>query len=76
MSESERPREAPGRGHLLDRFLPLLLLLAGVFGTIPVVRSLIVADLNWCYSYLASDSYDWINNGLYWAGAPLMPTAR
>ena len=25
-------------------------------------------DLNWCYPYLTSDSYDWIANGLHWAG--------
>ncbi|MFI5180429.1 MAG: hypothetical protein ACHQPI_03465 [Thermoanaerobaculia bacterium] len=61
---------------LLDRRLPGLLLLAGLVGTIPFVRSLYVPDLNWCYPYLASDAYDWINNGLYWAGLPVLPSFR
>ena len=26
------------------------------------------ADLSWCYPYVTSDSYDWIANGLSWAG--------
>ncbi|HQR67732.1 MAG TPA: glycosyltransferase family 39 protein, partial [Thermoanaerobaculia bacterium] len=64
-----------GRG-VLDRYLPALLTVAGVAGAIPVLRSLPVPDLNWCYPYLSSDSYDWINNGLFWAGAPLSPTFR
>ena len=77
MSE-EPPFSAPGRGpeSPLDRHLPRLLVVAGVVGTFPVARSLLVADLNWCYPYLSSDSYDWINNGLFWAGAPLRPSFR
>ena len=58
------------------RLVPIVSLLLGVAGAVPVVRSLHVADLNWCYLYLSSDSYDWINNGLYWAGAPLLPSYR
>ena len=76
MPESDPPITPPSRGEALDRFVPPLLLLAGVVGTIPVVRSLYVADLNWCYQYLSPDSYDWINNGLYWAGAPVLPSFR
>ncbi|MFI5180522.1 MAG: glycosyltransferase family 39 protein [Thermoanaerobaculia bacterium] len=67
---------APFRDYLLDRLLPVALLIAGIVGTIPVVRSLHVADVNWCYSYLTRDSYDWINNGLYWAGARVAPSFR
>ena len=69
---------APGRGPgtALDRRLPGVFFLAGLVGAFPVVRSLPVVDLNWCYPYLSSDSYDWINNGLYWAGAPLRPDFR
>jgi hypothetical protein len=35
-----------------------------------------VSDLSWCYSYLTSDSYDWLNNGLYWAGEHVVPSMR
>ncbi len=76
MSETDQPRGVSCRGRTLDRILPPLLLVAGVVGTIPVVRSLYVADLNWCYPHLTADSYDWINNGLYWAGAPVRPSLR
>ena len=77
MSE-ESLSSASGRGSrgALDRLLPGFLVLAGLVGTIPVVRSLRVPDLNWCYPFLSSDSYDWINNGLFWAGAPLRPSLR
>ncbi len=53
-----------------------VLLFLGVAGTVPVLRSLLVTDLNWCYPFMTSDSYDWINNGLFWAGAELRPTMR
>jgi hypothetical protein len=76
MSGADPLKTAQGRGQALDRFLPPFLLLAGIVGTIPVVRSLYVADLNWCYRFLSRDSYDWINNGLYWAGAPVLPSFR
>jgi hypothetical protein len=45
-----------------------VLALLAIAGTLPVLRSLIVPDLNWCYRYMSSDSYDWIANGLYLAG--------
>ena len=51
-----------------DRLPPLLLAVFAALGALPVVRSLLVADLNWCYPYVTSDSYDWIANGLSWAG--------
>lgn len=76
MSEPERPQAAPGRTAALDHLLPPALLFLGVLGTIPVVRSLWVPDLNWCYRYLSPDSYDWLNNGVYWAGAPVVPSFR
>lgn len=60
----------------LDRGLPVLLLIAGIAGSIPVVRSLHVGDLNWCYPYLSSDSFDWIHDGLHWAGLPVLPSFR
>jgi hypothetical protein len=47
-----------------------------VLGSMPVVRSLLVADLNWCYPYMTADSYDWISNGLFWAGKPILPSLR
>ena len=58
------------------RLPPLLLAVFATLGVLPVVRSLVVADLNWCYPYLGADSYDWINNGLYWAGASVAPSLR
>jgi hypothetical protein len=53
-----------------------LLVFLGVAGTIPVLRSLLVPDLNWCYPYLSPDSYDWIANGLRWAGEPVASSWR
>jgi hypothetical protein len=44
---------------------------AVVLGAWPVLRALRSDDLNWCYRYLGPDSYDWIANGLSWAGAPV-----
>lgn len=76
MSEPDRLTSGSGLERALDRYLPPFLLLAAILGTIPVVRSLYVPDLNWCYPYLSADSYDWINNGLYWAGAPVRPSFR
>jgi hypothetical protein len=76
MSESDPAKTPPKAGRALDRFVPPILLVAGIIGTIPVVRSLHVTDLNWCYRYLSPDSYDWINNGLYWAGAAVSPSFR
>jgi 4-amino-4-deoxy-L-arabinose transferase-like glycosyltransferase len=54
----------------------VLLFGLALLGAVPVVRSLLVADLNWCYPYNTADSYDWINNGLYWAGASVAPSLR
>lgn len=76
MTEPDRLTPESRLGRAFDRHLPPLLFLAGVLGTIPVVRSLYVADLNWCYPFLSADSYDWINNGLYWAGASVWPSFR
>ncbi|MEO8586097.1 MAG: glycosyltransferase family 39 protein [Acidobacteriota bacterium] len=59
-----------------DRLPPALLTVFAVLGAFPVVRSLIVPDLNWCYPYITSDSYDWINNGIFWAGAQVAPSLR
>ena len=59
-----------------DRLPPLLLAAFATLVAFPVVRSLLVADLNWCYPYNTADSYDWINNGLYWAGASVAPSLR
>lgn len=62
---------------LRSRRLPAVLLFSfALAGALPVVRSLLVADLNWCYPYNTADSYDWINNGLYWAGASVAPSLR
>jgi hypothetical protein len=59
-----------------DRLPPLLLAALATLGAIPVVRSLIVRDLSWCYPYVTSDSYDWIANGLYWAGESVAASWR
>jgi hypothetical protein len=59
-----------------DRLPPLLLAAFATLGAFPVVRSLLVADLNWCYPYLSSDSYDWIANGLYLAGEKVASSWR
>lgn len=40
------------------------------------MRSLVVTDLNWCYPFMMSDSYDWIANGLFLAGAKGATTWR
>ena len=53
-----------------------VLMFLGVAGTLPVLRSLFVADLNWCYPYLSPDSYDWIANGLYLAGEKVASSWR
>ena len=53
-----------------------VLVFLGVAGTLPVLRSLFVADLNWCYPYLSPDSYDWIANGLYLAGEKVASSWR
>jgi Dolichyl-phosphate-mannose-protein mannosyltransferase len=63
-------------GARADRRPAWVLAFLALAGAIPVLRTLLVADVNWCYPYMASDSYDWINNGLYWAGASLLPTLR
>jgi hypothetical protein len=54
-----------------DWLPPAALGVAAVVGTIPVLRLLIVPDLNWCYPFMSSDSYDWVANGLHWMGAPV-----
>jgi hypothetical protein len=66
-----RTGRAPGR-----RLASSLLAGAIVVGTWPVLRSLRSDDLNWCYRYLGPDSYDWIANGLSWAGAPVAMSQR
>ena len=59
-----------------SRLPAVLLTILACAGALPVVRSLVVPDLNWCYPYNTADSYDWINNGLYWAGASVAPSLR
>lgn len=59
-----------------SRLPAIVLTILACAGALPVVRSLMVPDLNWCYPYITSDSYDWINNGLYWAGASVAPSLR
>lgn len=54
----------------------MLLFGLALLGAFPVVRRLVVADLNLCYPYMTSDSYDWISNGLFWAGKPILPSLR
>ena len=51
-----------------SRLPAILLTILACSGAFPVVRSLLVSDLSWCYPYVTSDSYDWIANGLSWAG--------
>ena len=51
-----------------ERLPPLLLAVFVTLGVLPVAHSLLVSDLSWCYPYVTSDSYDWIANGLSWAG--------
>ncbi len=51
-----------------SRLPAILLTILACAGAFPVVRSLLVSDLSWCYPYVTSDSYDWIANGLSWAG--------
>ncbi len=62
---------------LRSRRLPAVLLSSlALAGALPVVRSLLVADLNWCYPYMTADSYDWISNGLFWSGKPILASLR
>jgi len=57
--------------------LPAALLLGlALLGAFTVARPVVVADFNLCYPYLTADSYDWITNGLYWAGASVQPSLR
>ncbi len=58
------------------RVPPLLLAAFATLGALPVVRSLVVADVNLCYPYMTADSYDWISNGLYWSGKPVLASLR
>ena len=51
----------------------LYVAVAGVFGVFP---ALVTRDLNWCYSYMGPDSWDWLVNGLYWSGAPVTASFR
>ena len=51
-----------------SRLPAVLLTVLACAAAFPVVRSLLVLDLSWCYPYVTSDSYDWIANGLSWAG--------
>lgn len=70
---------APGIATLSDRLsrrLPWAAAIVLGVGTLPVLRSLRTPDLNWCYPYLSGDSYDWINNGLFWAGEAVLPSFR
>ncbi len=59
-----------------DRIPPLLLAAFAALGALPVVRSLVVADVNLCYPYMTADSYDWISNGLFWSGKPVLASLR
>ncbi|MCM3876179.1 MAG: glycosyltransferase family 39 protein [Thermoanaerobaculia bacterium] len=59
-----------------ERLPPRMLAGLAILGAFPVVRSLLVADLNLCYPYLTADSYDWISNGLFWAGRPVLASLR
>jgi hypothetical protein len=64
------------REGLKVRLPPALLAALAIFGALPVIRSLVVPDLNWCYPYMTADSYDWISNGLYWSGRPILASLR
>lgn len=56
------------------RALGILALAAlGILGALPGLRT---ADLGFCYPFMTPDSWDWLANGLYWAGAPLLPSFR
>lgn len=56
------------------RALGILALAAlGILGALPGLRT---PDLGFCYSFMTPDSWDWLANGLYWAGAPLLPSFR
>ncbi|MDL2719221.1 MAG: glycosyltransferase family 39 protein, partial [Acidobacteriota bacterium] len=59
-----------------DRLPPTMLALLVTLGALPVVRSLLVADVNLCYPYMTADSYDWISNGLFWSGKPVLASLR
>jgi hypothetical protein len=78
--QPERAEAAEGGGpasrESITRFLPTGVALLLAIGEVPVVRGLIVPDPNWCYPFVVGDSYDWINNGLFWAGAHLRPSFR
>jgi hypothetical protein len=54
----------------------VLLFGLALLGSLPVVRSLLVRDLSWCYPYVTSDSWDWIANGLSWAGEDVAASWR
>jgi len=64
--------ERSPRGRLASGTLAAL----AALGSLPVLRSLRTADLNWCYGYTLQDSFDWIANGLFWAGQPVAASFR
>ncbi len=70
-----RPAEGWAENASEKALLVCLLAIAGVRAAF-AFRSLHVASLNLCYPYLGADSYDWINNGLFWAGASVAPSLR
>lgn len=65
-----------GASGRLEATAPRVLILLGVIGSVPVIRSLFVPDLNWCYPFMMSDSYDWVANGLFLAGEKVATTWR
>ncbi|HEV8268548.1 MAG TPA: glycosyltransferase family 39 protein, partial [Thermoanaerobaculia bacterium] len=59
-----------------ERALVAGLVLFFAAGAFPVLRPLAVQDLVGCYPHVTSDSFDWIRNGLFWAGEDVVPSYR
>lgn len=54
----------------------MAILALAVLGVLGVLPSLATPDLNWCYPYMAPDSWDWLANGIFWSGAPIAASFR
>src|ERR1035437_6005004 len=53
-----------------------ILLVAGGGGGLPGLPGRLLAGPPPCHPYMPADSYDWISNGLFWSGKPVLASLR
>lgn len=75
MISSHAPDRPPATSSKSD-LAALAILTLAVAGVLGVLPSLATPDLNWCYPYMAPDSWDWLANGIFWSGAPIAASFR